>query len=152
MKSGPLLVAVALFVAASPVAAHVRILPAHVTAGSIAALTFRCPNERATTAVTKLVVQLPQNATLPVITVRAIAGWRSSVTAQTITWQGGRIAPGKRQDFTIVAGPVPSGVDQLAFKAVQTYADGEVVRWIEVRAPGEPEPPNPAPVLAVLRR
>jgi uncharacterized protein YcnI len=67
----------------------------------------------------------------------------------TITWSGGRIAPGEYQDFAILAGPIPSGAKTLPFKAVQTYSNGEVVRWIERRGPGEPEPAHPAPVLHV---
>jgi uncharacterized protein YcnI len=37
--------------------------------------------------------------------------------------------------------------DQLVFKALQTYSDKEVVRWIEVQKDGEEEPENPAPTL-----
>ena len=37
--------------------------------------------------------------------------------------------------------------DQLVFKALQTYADGEVVRWIEDQAPGGEGPERPAPTL-----
>lgn len=37
----------------------------------------------------------------------------------TITWSGGRIAPGEYQDFAILAGPIPSGAKTLPFKAVR---------------------------------
>jgi len=39
--------------------------------------------------------------------------------------------------------------DELVFKAIQTYSNKEVVRWIEVQADGAEEPENPAPVLAL---
>ncbi|MFD7013180.1 DUF1775 domain-containing protein [Streptomyces sp. NPDC059928] len=35
----------------------------------------------------------------------------------------------------------------MTFKAVQTYSDGKVVRWIDTSTPGQEEPANPAPVL-----
>jgi hypothetical protein len=35
------------------------------------------------------------------------------------------------------------------FKAVQTYGDGTVVRWIEDQPKGAPEPEHPAPVLTL---
>lgn len=35
----------------------------------------------------------------------------------------------------------------MTFKALQTYSDGEVVRWIETSEPGQAEPAKPAPVL-----
>ena len=38
-------------------------------------------------------------------------------------------------------------VPQVTFKVVQTYSDGEVVRWIERPGPDGREPDNPAPVV-----
>jgi len=35
------------------------------------------------------------------------------------------------------------------FKAIQTYSDGEEVRWIETQAEGAPEPEFPAPTLTL---
>jgi hypothetical protein len=37
----------------------------------------------------------------------------------------------------------------LEFKAVQTYDNGDVVRWIESTPPGGAEPEHPAPVLTL---
>jgi hypothetical protein len=37
-------------------------------------------------------------------------------------------------------------VDQIVFKALQTYSDGDIVRWIDEPAPGV-EADHPAPVL-----
>jgi uncharacterized protein YcnI len=143
----PLLIASVLALAASGIAAaHVRVAPATVAAGSTATLTFRCPNERASTSTVKLEVQLPPD--VPLVSVAAVPGWQSSVTDHTITWQGGTIDPGAVGHFPIVAGPIPAG-HPLIFKAVQTYGNGEVVRWIQERAPGEAEPPFPAPVVDV---
>jgi hypothetical protein len=46
-------------------------------------------------------------------------------------------------------GPLPQ-VDQLVFKALQTYSDGDIVRWIEVPAAGA-EAEHPAPVLKLAK-
>ena len=66
---------------------------------------------------------------------------------------GGRpaaaIKPGQFQEFDVSLGPLPE-VDQIVFKALQTYSDGEVVRWIEEPASGQ-EPEYPAPVLKLTK-
>lgn len=150
---------------AAPVSAHVTVAPSQLAAGSFDELTFRCPNERPSAATTQLVLQLPQANPIPFVSVRPIPGWHTTVTKRklaqaihgthgdittvvdTITWTGGPIRPGEYQDFAILAGPMPRGVQTLTFKAIQTYSNGEIVRWIELRSPGEPEPAHPAPTL-----
>jgi uncharacterized protein YcnI len=157
--------ALAAVACAAPAGAHVTIAPHQLAAGTVDELTFRCPNERANAATTKLVVQLPPDYPLTLVKVRPIPGWHVTVTTRklatplhshhgdiltavdTIAWDGGTIRPGEYQDFSILAGPMPHGTKRLAFKAVQTYSNGEVVRWIDVREAGEPEPPHPAPIL-----
>ncbi|MGG2464797.1 DUF1775 domain-containing protein [Streptomyces sp. RGM 3693] len=64
-----------------------------------------------------------------------------------IIWTGGKIDPRNYQDFTVAFGQLLTGASQLAFKALQTYSDGKIVRWIEAKRPGQPEPENPAPTL-----
>lgn len=162
-------VAWCLVLAASPstALAHVTISPSSARAGAEAELVFRCPDESAGAATVKLVVELPVDNPIASVKLRPIPGWRSSVTMRklpvpittddgqiavavdTITWSGGRINPGEYQDFAILADPIPSGAKELTFKAVQTYSNGEVVRWIELRGHGETEPAHPAPVLLV---
>lgn len=63
---------------------------------------------------------------------------------------GNGIKPGEFDEFEVSAGPLPD-VETLTFKALQTYADGEVVRWIEDTPPGGQEPEHPAPVLNVAK-
>ena len=145
--------------------AHVTVAPHQLAGGSVDEITFRCPNERANAATTKLVVQLPPDYPLTLVKIRPVPGWHVTVTTRklatplhtrhgdvltavdTISWAGGAIRTGEYQDFSILAGPLPRGVKRVAFKAVQTYANGEIVRWIDTRSPGEPEPTHPAPVL-----
>jgi len=66
-----------------------------------------------------------------------------------VTWTGGKILPGQYQDFSVAADPLPAGVSQLAFKAIQTYSNGDVVRWIDLPQPGQPAPEHPAPILTL---
>jgi Domain of unkown function (DUF1775) len=70
----------------------------------------------------------------------------SQAVAEVI-WSGGRIRPGQFQSFTISADPMPTGESQVTFKTIQTYSNGDVVRWIDVQQPGQPEPAHPAPVV-----
>ena len=162
-----LLAAAIVLSVSAPAIAHVTIAPKQLAAGTVDVITFRCPNERPTVATTKLVVQLPPQYPFTLVKVRPVPGWRISVTTHrlakpihtrrgdvvsavdTITWEGGEIRTGEYQDFSIFAGPLPHGVAKLAFKALQTYANGETVRWIELRGNGEPAPPHPAPVLNI---
>jgi uncharacterized protein YcnI len=133
--------------------AHVTLAPRTVSPGGTVEFTIRCPDESATAATVKLVVQLPVDARLAGVRVPAVPGWHSRTTVRdgavdTITWEGGAIKPHEVGYFHLVAA-VPATSGPLPFKAVQTYDDGHVVRWIDERAPGEPEPPFPAPVVDV---
>lgn len=84
-------------------------------------------------------------------------GWKRTVTMQkldppatvfgekvtervaTVTWEGGRIAPGEFDEFGMSA-KVPNAPGRpLVFPALQTYSNGEVVRWI-----GPPDADEPA--------
>ena len=47
-------------------------------------------------------------------------------------------------------GPLPE-TKEIVFKALQTYSDGDVVRWIEVTPAGGQEPEHPAPVVSLTK-
>ena len=59
--------------------------------------------------------------------------------------------PGQFDLFTVSAGPLPTKPSKLEFKAVQTYSDGTIVRWIEPTVKGTPEPEHPAPTLTLTK-
>jgi hypothetical protein len=63
-----------------------------------------------------------------------------------VTWTAtaGGIPVGGYEDFALAAGQLPD-TDSITFKALQTYRDGTVVRWIET----DPEAEHPAPVLTL---
>ncbi|MGW1745121.1 YcnI family copper-binding membrane protein [Streptomyces sp. NPDC002092] len=146
--------------------AHVTVHPDSYPQGaSDGTLTFRVPNEEDNARTTKVDIVFPADHPIPSVLVSPVAGWTAQVknthlktpiktddgditsAVSEIVWTGGGIAPGNYQDFTVAFGQLPSGTDQLAFKALQTYSDGKVVRWIEQQQSGQPEPDNPAPTL-----
>jgi hypothetical protein len=76
-------------------------------------------------------------------------GTQITEAVSKITWTASAdaaIKPGQFQQFEVSMGPLPK-VDQMVFKALQTYSDGNVVRWIDEPATDGTEPESPAPTL-----
>jgi uncharacterized protein YcnI len=152
---------------AVPAFAHITVSPGSAQPGSSAVLTFHVPNEEAKAYTTRVDVQIPTDHPIAQLLVQPVAGWTISVKTVTLAkplvtddgqftqavseviWSGGKVAPGQFQDFSLSADPLPQGVSQLTFKAIQTYSNGDVVRWIDLRQPGQAEPDHPAPVLTL---
>src|SRR4051794_39359783 len=158
----------ALLALAGPASAHVTVTaPGAVRGGSDQEITFRVPVE-ADAATVGLTVQLPLRTPIASVLVAPMLGWThtekttklakavetddgeiTSAVSQ-ITWtatKGSALRPGEFGAFTIIAGQLPD-VPSLTFKALQTYSDGKVVKWIQVAAPGaKDEPQFPAPTL-----
>lgn len=138
---------------ATPAFAHVSVNPTEVPAGEAAALTFRVPNETSDANTVKVEVVLPEGVTFEFVSVKPVAGWthteaRSGDAVTGVTWEGGEIEPGEFEEFSISAGPIAG--DTLEFKAIQTYDNGDVVRWIDPVVEGEEEPEHPAPTATVV--
>jgi uncharacterized protein YcnI len=147
--------------------AHVTVTPSSAEQGSTAELTFKVPNEESSASTTEIQLQVPTAHPIAQFLVKPVPGWKItvqtlkltkpivtddgsfSVAVSEVTWSGGSILPGEYQDFSVSADPLPTGVSQIAFKAIQTYSNGDVVRWIDLQQPGEPEPEHPAPVLTL---
>jgi uncharacterized protein YcnI len=155
---------------ATPAWAHVTVHPPTMPAGSKdVELTFRVPNERANANTIMVQVFFPTNLPLLTVDVLPVPGWSATAHTETlttpvktddglvgqivrdVTWRStsGGIAPSQYEDFSVAAGSVPDKPAQLAFKALQTYSSGEIVRWIEVPVAGQPEPDFPAPVVTL---
>jgi uncharacterized protein YcnI len=160
--AGALLLAVA-----APAAAHVTVNPNSATQGGFTKVVFRVPNETDTANTTKLEVTLPTDTPVAFVSLKPVTGWTAKTEKTTlktpikaeggeiteaiskITWTAAgnaAIKPGQFQEFDVSLGPLPE-TDQMIFKALQTYSDGTVVRWIDEPAPGGAEPEHPAPVL-----
>jgi uncharacterized protein YcnI len=140
---------------AAPAFAHVTVNPAEAPRGGFTKLTFRVPTESEGASTVKLEVALPEG-TFTSARVQPKAGWDYSVaksgeTVSTITWTAAGdtgIKPGEFDEFAISLGPLPTEGEALVFKAVQTYSDGEVVRWID-EATGDEEVERPAPTVTL---
>ncbi|MEU9167560.1 YcnI family protein [Streptomyces sp. NPDC048420] len=160
------LAAATVLTAAGIASAHVTIHPDGYAKGATdGALTFRVPDESDTASTTKVQVFLPTDHPLLGVLVSPHDGWTAKVTdtklktpvktddgtitdaVSEITWTGGKIGPGQYEDFDVAFGQLPEDTAQLVFKALQTYSDGKIVRWIEEAGSGDEEPENPAPVL-----
>ncbi|MEU9155135.1 YcnI family protein [Streptomyces sp. NPDC048417] len=160
------LTAAAVLAAAGVASAHVTVHPESYAKGATdGVLTFRVPNEEDTASTTKVQVFLPTDHPVLGVLVSPRDGWTAKVTntklktpvktddgtitdaVSEITWTGGKIGAGQFEDFDVAFGQLPEDADQLAFKTLQTYSDGKVVRWIEEAESGGEEPENPAPML-----
>jgi periplasmic copper chaperone A len=156
--------------AAVPALAHVTVHADSTAPGGEAKITFRVPTEVDNASTIALRVALPRATPIASVAVQPHAGWTFRVTrarlakpiptddgpvstaVTEITWTAASAAvaikPGEFDEFSISAEPLPRTA-VLRFPALQTYSDGRVVRWIEVAAPGAPEPEHPAPTLAL---
>ncbi|MFE3761420.1 YcnI family protein [Streptomyces sp. NPDC059104] len=160
------LAAGAVLVLSGPAFAHVSVQPSGEAAkGGYAVINFKVPNERDNASTTQLEVNFPVDQPLTSVMPQDIPGWTVTVekskldkpltvhgkqvneAVTKVTWTGGKIEPGKFQQFPVSVGKLPDNADQMVFKAIQTYDNNEVVRWIEESKPGAAEPQNPAPVL-----
>ncbi|MEV0988366.1 YcnI family protein [Streptomyces sp. NPDC049949] len=145
--------------------AHVSVQPGDAAKGGYATVNFKVPNERDNASTTQLEVNFPVDQPLTSVMPQDIPGWTVTIekskldkpltvhgkqvneAVTKVTWSGGKIEPGKFQQFPVSVGKLPDNADQMVFKAIQTYDNNEVVRWIEETKAGAAEPQNPAPVL-----
>jgi uncharacterized protein YcnI len=152
---------------AGPAFAHVSVQPVGPAAkGGYATVNVKVPNERDNASTVQLEVTFPvKDHPLTSVMPQDIPGWTIKIektkldkplkvhgkeikeAVEKITWTGGKIGPGKIQQFPLSLGQLPEDTDELVLKAIQTYDNKEVVRWIEAPAEGAAEPQNPAPVL-----
>ncbi|WP_198045561.1 YcnI family copper-binding membrane protein [Kitasatospora mediocidica] len=158
---------------AAPAFAHVTVQPGTAQAGGYTAVAFRVPDESDTAGTTKLEVTVPTDHPVTSVSTQPLPGWTATVeksklatpvksakgatitdAVSKITWTadaGTKVGPGQFQEFKISLGPLPTDTDKLVFKALQTYDDGTVVRWIDEAQSGQPEPQHPAPTLTLTK-
>lgn len=144
--------------------AHVTLQPPEAAAEEFTALDVRVPNESGGFATTKVDVQFPPGFLFA--SYQPVPGWSvkvrmeklakpvishgEKITEQVaqVTWtadnSGAAIQPGQFLDFPVSMQIPGEAGDTLTFKALQTYSNGQVVRWI-----GPPDSDEPAPQVAV---
>ena len=157
--------------AATPAAAHGSIDPPSAPQGSTVKLSFIVPNEEDTATVNKVQIAFPTppDTPIPGVSVGQKPGWRTTVTTKhlatpiqtddgtisdvvsEIDWvaltPANAIKPGEFGEFTVDADGLPDDEDQVVFKALQTYSNRQVVRWIDPVTPGGEAPEHPTPIL-----
>ena len=169
IRTTAVLTAAVALLAPAAAQAHVTVQPAIAQAGSFTVENVRVPNESDGAATTKVVVQLPDEFYFA--SYQAVPGWKVKVAKQklatpakveddgksfpveeqvkqvtfTATSEKAGIQPGAFQDFPLSVRVPDKAGQSLTFKAVQTYSDGEVARWI-----GPPDAEKPAPQLKVI--
>jgi uncharacterized protein len=145
--------------------AHVTLQPSSLPAGAAdTRLAVRVPNELDNASTVKLDLQLPPG--FAAVSYEPNPGWTAKVTktklatpihtddgdiseaVTRITWTGdgkdGSIPPGGFKDFGLsILVPGKAG-DKLTFKAIQTYSNGKIVRWI-----GASNSDTPAPTVDI---
>ena len=151
----------AALIAAPAAHAHISVHPNVIPAGQFAQVVVRVPSERSDADTTRVDVRLPSGFIF--VSYEPVPGWSTRITyrklaqpvtafgeshdqeVDRVTWTGGKIGAGQFVDFPLsVAMPDATPGTLLTFKALQTYSDGDVVRWI-----GSPSSENPAPQVAL---
>jgi periplasmic copper chaperone A len=162
VRAAPICAAVLAVLVAAPVAAaHVTLNPREWEAEGFAKFDVRVPNERDNADTTRVVLQFPDGVISA--SFQPVEGWRRTVKMarldepiedegeritekiDTVTWSGGRIRPGEFQEFPVSFQVPNEPGSELAFPAIQTYSNGETVRWI-----GPEDADEPAPRVTVL--
>lgn len=140
--------------------AHVTLQPDSAPAGTFTVLNVRVPNEQDNAATTKVDLKLPDGFVFA--SYQAVPGWTAKVTKtklatpvktddgevteqiSQITWTADSpadgVQPGQFRDFPLSVQIPDKPGTALTFKAVQTYSNGDVVRWIGPEGSAEPAP------------
>jgi periplasmic copper chaperone A len=140
--------------------AHVTLQPSTAPAGAFTVLNVRVPNETDNATTTKVDVRFP--AGFAFASYQSTPGWKVKVVksklAQPVKTDDGvvteqvsemiwtadtgkdGIAPGQFRDFPISVQIPEKAAHALTFKALQTYDNGEVVRWIGAQGSEKPAP------------
>jgi periplasmic copper chaperone A len=142
--------------------AHVTVHPNALPAGGFTVINIQVPNERDRASTVRVDVQFPNGIYIASPTV--MRGWKSRVITKKLSkpieiepgfsvssrvdrvaFSGGRIGPGRFLSFPLsIKAPAVKAGTLLTFKALQTYSNGEVVRWI-----GNPSSDEPAPQVLI---
>jgi uncharacterized protein YcnI len=151
--------------------AHVTVSPDTAPKGGDATVAIRVPDEEDKADTVKLEIDLPVDKPIAAVDTEPVAGWTAvSTTSKLATpiksddgevteavtkvvWTaaaGGGIKPGQFQQFYISLDSLPDA-DSIEIKALQTYSNGDIARWIDDPAPaGQDEPEHPAPILKLV--
>jgi hypothetical protein len=142
---------------AGPAWAHSEFDPGEAGTGNVVALELSVENEQADAGTTQVQLFFPEGVPVTLVDLPAVAGWSTTIDGgaigspvTSVTWSRPTASPDENPLLPLTIGPMPADPVRLQFKALQTYANGDVDRWIEDWPAGAPEPDHPAPVLEVV--
>jgi periplasmic copper chaperone A len=142
--------------------AHITVHPNALPAAGFTVITVQVPNERDNASTVKVDVKFPNG--IFIASPAVMPGWKSRVITKKlskpveiepgfsvssrvdrIVFSGGKIGPGQFLSFPVsIKAPAAKAGTLLTFKALQTYSNGEIVRWI-----GNPSADEPAPQVLI---
>jgi uncharacterized protein YcnI len=138
---------VAALLALAPAAqAHIQVTPTVAAPNDPVKFTVLVPGEK-TAQTTRVTLKIP--AGLLPFSYEDPSGWKRTLVKASnggvdqVVWTG-RLAADGFVEFSFLAG-TPEKPGTLIWKALQTYSDGSVVRWI-----GAPGSEQPAPVTRIV--
>lgn len=146
-----LLAGAALAMGAAPAAAHIQVRPAEAAPGDPVLWTVLVPNER-DVATTKVELAIPDGV-IP-FSYEPLPGWKRTLTknpnqsVRSVVWTG-NLKPTEVLVTQFLA-TTPDQAGPISWKAIQTYADGQKVRWIG--GPGSEEPASVTQISASAPR
>jgi hypothetical protein len=152
-------VAVTVVAFAGPAGAHTSFSPDTAAPGSVITLELNVANEESGASTTKVQLLFPDGQPIPVVELPPLPGWTATTdggslgagsTATGVTWSRPTGPAGESPRLTVRLGPLPEVPGRLQFPVIQTYSNGEEVRWIEPTPEGGPEPEHPMPILTLV--
>ncbi len=136
-----MIVALLVLLLAAPAAAHVTVTPEIARPGDTVELTFSVQNERPDATTVGLDLFLPPGVPAEIAEhpCWSITNRGNGEIAFAADDPAKAIPPGRTEDFKLTLGPLPRA-DRVVVKALQHYADGQVVRWIQASGPNDERP------------
>jgi uncharacterized protein YcnI len=171
VRAGATALAVGILVLGAPLAAdaHVKISPNTAAPGDDIEVTFRVPNEMENAGTVKVEIDLPTKTPFAGAAYQAVPGWTARIVSaklpKPIVNDGVQIteAPvkviytadpgvalkvGQFQEFPIALDLTPN-TGSVEFPTLQTYSNGQIVKWNEKTSASGEQPDNPAPTLYI---
>ena len=152
----PIVAAFGVLLVAAPAWAHSEFDPDEAGTGKVIALQLSVANEQSDAGTTQVELFFPEGVPITLVDLPAVAGWTTAIDGgaigapvTSVTWSRPTASPDENPLLPLTVGPLPVNPMRLQFKALQTYSNGEVERWIDDWPAGAPEPDHPAPVLDV---
>lgn len=149
--------------------AHVKVSPNTAAAGDDIQVTFRVPNEEENAGTVRVEIDLPTKTPFADAEYQPVAGWTAKIVeaklAKPIRNDGVEVteAPvriiytanpgisiraGQFQEFPVALDLTPD-TGSVEFPTIQTYSNGDVVKWNESTPTDGDEPDHPAPTLYI---